>query len=147
MQSPDTLNRIDKDGLRQGTWIEYDSAQYYSVSTDMNCIKDNGKYYHICSNDTSGPFLHYNIRWKGQYVNDFKQGLWTDSYTFENSRKELFYKEGILQSPVLYFLRGHLDTYAEYDEIGQVWKVRRFDDYGNAIMNFKSADIDFILNF
>lgn len=147
LRSLDTLNRVDKMGFKQGLWIEYDSSQYYSCLTRMDCVYKNGKYDHVCTTQKSGPFLFYDIKWKGYYIDNKKQGLWVDSYTHQDSRKELFYKDGMLQSPVLYYLRGHLDAYAEYNDLQKHWRIIRYDEFGNIAIEFTHENIQFILDF
>ena len=139
----DTLNRIDNKG-KQGKWIEYDTSMVYNISITVyndEQVNSNSKI-----NNTE-PYCSYKIKWTGYYFDNQKQGLWIDSYKLEDTRKEFFYKDNILQSPILYYLSGHLDTYAQYDIKTKLWKILRFDNFGKTVQEFYEKDIQFIIDF
>jgi hypothetical protein len=61
---PDTINQVDKNGLKQGYWFNYEKSLKYSVHSDFG--ENSG--YEECN--------HYTLVSEGNYRSNKKVGLW-----------------------------------------------------------------------
>ena len=143
----DTLNYVDQNVLRQGKWIEYYSS--YSQTKSMKSVKYKGSdslwTHGWIFNDVGGKKYEYRIKTCGYYIDNKKQGLWTNSIYKNDINKELFYIDDMLQSPVTFYMDKRLWAVATYDKKKSKWLVKFFSKDGVKYTTSYLDNINFLM--
>lgn len=123
----DSLNYTDKEGLKQGKWIEYDSTLVKSMSmSSYKLYGQDSSVSHGYHHTVLDSFFTYNVKLCGNYFNNKKEGLWTNTLRKTEVTKELFYSKGKLLSPVLFFRGMKPHSIASYDTKKEKWLIEFF---------------------
>lgn len=92
---PDSINQVDKNGLKQGYWFNYEKSLKYSVHSDFG--ENSG--YEECN--------QYTLVSEGKYTDNYKVGLWK-YYRILNS------KVIGIEKTVMYLKNGSFIEYNEF---------------------------------
>lgn len=105
----DTFNRIDRSGNRQGKWIEYDSSLSYMIRSSRPAPQDT----------QTITYWSYRTLWSGYYLDNKKQGMWTNPYGLDGQEINLHYRDGKIQFPIIQPLRDDYLNVITYSRKGK----------------------------
>ena len=119
----DTINRVDNQGKKQGKWIEYIEATFQTHDTSPTG-KDGQKR------------VEYIVNYSGNYLNNKREGLWIN---FDGRvRQEFFYSADSLQTPIIIFVNGRLNSKITFDYKLKRYREINFDHNFRVINSFTS---------
>jgi len=108
----DSLNRIDADGKKQGKWIR------------------TGK------DRPGGCYKSSQVVEEGRYINNVKNGLWTEYYCNGNKRTALEFIKGRPDGQAtMYFENGTIEETGTWKNNRWIGKYQKFDSIGKLIID------------
>jgi antitoxin component YwqK of YwqJK toxin-antitoxin module len=118
----DTINRVDAEGKKQGYWIRFGSTRPGSCYQEFQKMEE------------------------GIYLNNRKTGLWKEYYCSGSLKNELNFADGKVNGEaVMYYENGSIsecgtwknnrwiNTYYQYDSLGNIDHRFEFDEKGKRI--------------
>ncbi|MFL5751886.1 MAG: SpoIIE family protein phosphatase [Bacteroidia bacterium] len=108
----DTINKVDKDGLKQGRWVFF--------GKDQRGLKNK-------------ILKHNQITEEGQYLNDKKNGTWKSYHTNTNKlKRELVYANGVTAGKAKFYTeKGKLKEEGVLQNNKWVGEYSYYDEKGN----------------
>lgn len=108
----DSLNRIDGDGKKQGKWIR------------------TGK------DRPSGCYKSSQVVEEGRYINNVKNGLWTEYYCNGNKRNIMEFVKGRPDGmATMYFENGKIEETGTWKNNRWIGKYQKFDSTGKLLLD------------
>lgn len=111
-----SLNSVDSLGMKQGLWTEYRiPIQFLKGKVGIEIPEVEGEYYFLTEKYHRKYFPI--VKSTGEYVNNVKEGLWTEYYSNDIIRSEVEYRNGVPYGDCkLYWNNGNIKLELSIDE-------------------------------